>query len=1039
MYFRNKADFNNYLKKAQKDSYCARQVSDILSKGDNSIGVKKDLKKAIKICQHWEKKKDYTGEKQYFLYYRLEKFFKELGKDKDVEHYHELYCYEEIIRKDETTSLYALALKDYISIQLKHGVDSKGKITNKARFANAYKFLTNYLNVATYYSNGLSNENAMKLIKVLSDKNQGYYYRHLAHYIGYEFRCASNVSLTSLTNQELENYINFLSNIKEKKKDLLSYLKVLKEYNVNNPTPQAIYDYGKYCLNKNSFVSYDFNKGFELINKAYELGYSQAYIDIVNHYKSKYDYDNAIKTLKNHIKKYKNDEEASLLLADIYFSNGNKNSKYYTLALEIYEKYVDKLSDERINNISKMYLDGLGVDVDLKKAKQYSKSTSTAKAILKKELAIFDTLKVKDKIYEEEIKELKQYLTTDDIDKLFRLYAIIRDHRKVHKNDNALFKLANLMLEKGKSAKAYNAMANCYMSGSGVEKNEELFEKYCKMAMDLNHAESYNLYYIYLYQKKDNSCLDYLNKAVELGSAAALYNLAQEYMFGGFIEKDEKKAVELLEKALSKEYYTAAYPLGSAYQFGKGVEENQEKAFEYYKIAADKDNHPRACYRVFEVIKLSSYKLGNEEEAYSYLYRSYINDCDWSFGEVAYAYYRGIVFKKDLNKYLEACKKGFDIKDAYCINEIADLYYYGNDELKYKVDYKKAFELYTMAYEKGNLYSTNKIAEMYIKGRGVKVDYNLAYKYAKEALDKNYNRANWTMGILYHYGYGVNKDVNKALQYYKEAYKNSKEDFIFDFARLHVDGIEGALEPDYNKAIKLFNEYILNNPIHYSALYNISLSYHKLKDYENAFKYIKKALAVLPKKSLYNRVIAYYYKMGLGVEKDLNKAIKHYEVAHEQGDVFSTFEIGMIYRESKNSVHNSDKALDYLTQAANKGHKEALGFLADIYIYYKKDYKKAYDLIIKSDKDSYSICGSYGDLFYNGYYVPRDYDEAFKWYMKSFELGKTNSIYHRLGRCYYFGHGVNQDKDKAKEYMYISVQEDYEPAKRFYDEFFKNN
>lgn len=57
MYIRNKADFNNYLKKTQKDSYYARQVSDILSKGDNSIGVKKDLKKAIKICQYWEKKK----------------------------------------------------------------------------------------------------------------------------------------------------------------------------------------------------------------------------------------------------------------------------------------------------------------------------------------------------------------------------------------------------------------------------------------------------------------------------------------------------------------------------------------------------------------------------------------------------------------------------------------------------------------------------------------------------------------------------------------------------------------------------------------------------------------------------------------------------------------------------------------------------------------------------------------------------------------------------------------------------------------------
>ena len=222
-------------------------------------------------------------------------------------------------------------------------------------------------------------------------------------------------------------------------------------------------------------------------------------------------------------------------------------------------------------------------------------------------------------------------------------------------------------------------------------------------------------------------------------------------------------------------------------------------------------------------------------------------------------------------------------------------------------------------------------------------------------------------------------------------------------------------------------------------MYNISFSYSKLKDYENAYKYIKKALAIQPKNGLYNRVIGYYYENGLGTDKDINKAIKHYEIAHEQGNTNSTLDLGLIYRNKKNTVYNIDKAIDYLKQAADKGNNEALGFLADAYIHNKKDYKKAYDLLVGANKDSYSICAAYADLLYNGHYVPRDYDEAFKWYMKSFELGKTNSIYHRLGRCYFFGHGVNQDKAKAKEYIYLSIQEDYEPAKRFYDEFFKNN
>ena len=42
-----------------------------------------------------------------------------------------------------------------------------------------------------------------------------------------------------------------------------------------------------------------------------------------------------------------------------------------------------------------------------------------------------------------------------------------------------------------------------------------------------------------------------------------------------------------------------------------------------------------------------------------------------------------------------------------------------------------------------------------------------------------------------------------------------------------------------------------------------------------------------------------------------------------------------------------------------------------------------------------------------------------------------------VGRCYYFGHGVPEDKKKAYDYIYQAVKDEYEPAIDFYNEFLK--
>ena len=68
MIIKNKKDFKVALKRAKDDSLTFYQVQRILEKGDQNIGVKKDLKELYKLLKHWYDKKDYK-DKQYSLYY----------------------------------------------------------------------------------------------------------------------------------------------------------------------------------------------------------------------------------------------------------------------------------------------------------------------------------------------------------------------------------------------------------------------------------------------------------------------------------------------------------------------------------------------------------------------------------------------------------------------------------------------------------------------------------------------------------------------------------------------------------------------------------------------------------------------------------------------------------------------------------------------------------------------------------------------------------------------------------------------------------
>ena len=88
-------------------------------------------------------------------------------------------------------------------------------------------------------------------------------------------------------------------------------------------------------------------------------------------------------------------------------------------------------------------------------------------------------------------------------------------------------------------------------------------------------------------------------------------------------------------------------------------------------------------------------------------------------------------------------------------------------------DYKKAFQYYSKAYEKGNKGAAAcGLGILYYDGSGVRRDYDKAMAYFKESADHGYNGANTMLGRAYYEGKAVKKDSRQARDYLARAIEN---------------------------------------------------------------------------------------------------------------------------------------------------------------------------------------------------------------------------------------------------------------------------
>ena len=140
-----------------------------------------------------------------------------------------------------------------------------------------------------------------------------------------------------------------------------------------------------------------------------------------------------------------------------------------------------------------------------------------------------------------------------------------------------------------------------------------------------------------------------------------------------------------------------------------------------------------------------------------------------------------------------------------------------------------------------------------------------------------------------------------------------------------------------------------------------------------------------------------------------------------------------VIAEKYEEIGNKQKAIEYYTKSAEKGLAEAQYELATFYysgdgIY--KDYHKAFELTLKAAMQGHYLAQFHaGDSYYNGYGVKKNYTDAFYWLKNAVvgisDLGKPHYL---LAECFFYGHGVSENKEEAFKYYKFSSETGYVPG-----------
>lgn len=348
---------------------------------------------------------------------------------------------------------------------------------------------------------------------------------------------------------------------------------------------------------------------------------------------------------------------------------------------------------------------------------------------------------------------------------------------------------------------------------------------------------------------------------------------AQEAYFGHGKQKNLKEALELYQEAENRGYVKASNCLGLMYLKGEGVSQDVNKArIHFQKAISSKldSNDPRS--------------EGKEDGYY------------W----IGFMYYNNLIAAdggRDSNlneaiKYFETAAR-FGQSQALC--DLGLIYEQG---LRGETDLVKAKQYYEQAVEKSNPMAMDSLGVFLLKEEDKFQSENCkkrAYELFEKAKNLGYKKSLTNLGIMYLKGIHVQRDLVNAKDLFKKAASGDNPDIEAKYYLAYFKLKEASMSQDE----------------------------HKFEEVADELRYI---LATNREHSEANYYMGFLYENGLGTDKDLKSAIKHFKKAMESDPMNSKAKckVANFYASGEGQVYpDKQKAFQLYNEAANQGNSDA--------------------------------------------------------------------------------------------------------------------
>lgn len=322
-------------------------------------------------------------------------------------------------------------------------------------------------------------------------------------------------------------------------------------------------------------------------------------------------------------------------------------------------------------------------------------------------------------------------------------------------------------------------------------------------------------------------------------------------------------------------------------------------------------------------------------------------------------------------------------------------------------DYTTAAEWFALAAEQGHKYAQYSLAGLYLRGQGVSKDTECAHQLYTASAVQGFPYAAFELGKLYRDGSGCEQSLQEAERWFRSAYQGFKnleaqshdDKLQYRLGWMHLHGV--GIEQNKQLAQEWFNRSAqLGNP---NAQYQLAKLV--LVDSSPTTEQIKAAVEYLSKAADAGQDCAQYalgklYRDGIGVEKDMLKAVVWFALAAEQDNSYAAYALGKLYLVDEEVPKDMEKALRWLRRSAEQENQFA----------------------------QYQL----GRLFLAGEDVPKDVDEAVWFLTASAKQGNQYAQY-QLGKLYLLGHEVEKDEKAAVRWFTLSATQGNEYAQWFLD------